>query len=52
MKIYPNQPAKSQAQAIFQRTILYLFAISDAKDEELMDLDVEVAIIKATLSRS
>lgn len=51
MKVYPNQPAKPQSQAAFQHTTTRSSAIPNTIDEELIHLDVEVALIEATLSR-
>lgn len=51
MKVYPNQPIKPQAQAVFQRITPRPSAAPNATDEELIDLDAEMTLIKAILSR-
>lgn len=50
MKVYPNQLAKPQVQAVSQCIILRPSAISDITDEELIDLNTEAALMQATLN--
>lgn len=51
MMAYPDQSAKPQAQAIPKHTIPYPPAIVNTTNEELIDLNLEVVLMGAILSR-
>lgn len=51
IKVYSDQQAKPQAQAIPQRTMPYLSVILNTINEELINLDTEVTLMEAILSR-